>query len=197
MSVVTLVSGGLDSTLMAALIDEESIEQYPLFVDYGQRARRREFAACQKLMKRHRLPLPEVANLRGYGKLIPSGLTSTRLRVFEDAFLPCRNLMFLTIAAAHAYRKNAGAVAIGLLKDSVALFGDQTQSFCKSTEEVLTCALGRPVSVLTPLIEFTKSDVVRIASRRGIRGTYSCHMGREKPCLQCVSCREYPMKEGD
>jgi 7-cyano-7-deazaguanine synthase in queuosine biosynthesis len=39
MSIVTLVSGGLDSTLVALLARDEGLEQYPLFVDYGQRAK--------------------------------------------------------------------------------------------------------------------------------------------------------------
>ena len=46
MSIVTLVSGGLDSTLVALLARDEGLEQYPLFVDYGQRAKDKELSAC-------------------------------------------------------------------------------------------------------------------------------------------------------
>ena len=42
MSIVTLVSGGLDSTLVAKLAQEEGLRQHPLFIDYGQRSRDRE-----------------------------------------------------------------------------------------------------------------------------------------------------------
>ena len=50
MSMVTLVSGGLDSTLVAFLAREQGLEQHPLFIDYGQRARDRELAACRAAM---------------------------------------------------------------------------------------------------------------------------------------------------
>ena len=53
MSVVNLVSGGLDSTLIAVMMREEGIEQFPLFIDYGQRAAKREWDTCQEVHSRH------------------------------------------------------------------------------------------------------------------------------------------------
>ncbi len=47
MSMVTLVSGGLDSTVMAVLAKEEGLTQHPLFIDYGQLGCRRELRACR------------------------------------------------------------------------------------------------------------------------------------------------------
>ena len=52
MSIVTLVSGGLDSTLVAVLAREGGLEQYPLFVDYGQRAKNKELSACRAVLAR-------------------------------------------------------------------------------------------------------------------------------------------------
>ena len=63
MSIVTLVSGGLDSTLVAKLAQEEGLRQYPLFIDFGQRARERELAACRRAMADLDLPEPKVAEL--------------------------------------------------------------------------------------------------------------------------------------
>ncbi|MEP4442971.1 MAG: 7-cyano-7-deazaguanine synthase, partial [Hyphomicrobiales bacterium] len=70
MSVVTLVSGGLDSSLVALLAKEEGLEQFPLFVDYGQRARDKELDACRRVLARLDLPSAEVAGLGGFGSLI-------------------------------------------------------------------------------------------------------------------------------
>ena len=53
MSVVPLVSGGLDSTLMSVLADDEGLTQYPLFIDYGQRSAAMEWQACRKLFSKH------------------------------------------------------------------------------------------------------------------------------------------------
>ena len=43
MSFVNLVSGGLDSTLVGVMAKEEGVEHFPLFIDYGQRAARKEW----------------------------------------------------------------------------------------------------------------------------------------------------------
>lgn len=191
MSIVTLVSGGLDSTLMAALTKEAGTEQHPLFVDYGQRAKKREFAACVAAMQSLGLAKPEVAGLSGFGALIHTGLTDPALHVSEEAFTPGRNMMFLLVGAAYAYTKGADSVAIGLLHDDTAIFPDQTSSFLRSAESLLTTIMGVRMAVLAPLKDFFKQDVVAVASQKGIAGTYSCHVGGEKPCGECIACQEF------
>ncbi len=191
MKMVTLVSGGLDSTVMSVLAEEEGLTQFPLFIDYGQLGRDRELRACRANLRRHGLPTPRVASLPGYGALLPSGLTSAKKDVYADAFLPCRNLMFLTVGAAYAFQRTASAVAIGLLDDAFSLFPDQTRSFVSETEDLLSRVLGSRLTVVTPLISMSKAEVVRVAKARGIQHTYSCHSGTKPPCGTCVACREY------
>jgi 7-cyano-7-deazaguanine synthase len=191
MSIVTLVSGGLDSTLMAVLAKEAGIEQFPLFVNYGQRSLKRELAACRRSMRHNRLPAPVVANIAGFGTLIRSGLTDRTLHIMEDAFTPGRNLLFLLLGAAYAYEVGANAVAIGLLSERTSLFPDQTSHFITNAESMLSECMGRPIKVLMPLGDFTKHDVVRLARKRKIDGTYSCHVGGQVPCGRCISCREF------
>jgi len=195
MSIVTLVSGGLDSTLVARLAQEEGVRQHLLFIDYGQRARDRELSACELAMSRLGLPKPAVAELSGYGRLIRSGLTDTSLRVLEDAFTPGRNMLFLLTAAAHAVQRNADAVSIGLLHEDTAIFPDQTAHFLQQAEMLISLCMGRSVRVLAPLAQFHKQDVVALAAEKGIKGTYSCHMGAEEPCGRCIACNEFKFKE--
>ncbi|MDH4188314.1 MAG: 7-cyano-7-deazaguanine synthase [Nitrospira sp.] len=191
MSIVTLVSGGLDSTVMAVLTREEGLTQFPLFIDYGQLGRDKELQACLMNFKRYDLPEPTVAPLSGYGSLLSSGLTDARKHIFNDAFLPCRNLMFLTVGAAYAFQCGASAVGIGLLDEAFSLFPDQAKGFLSDAEALLSKALGKSIRVITPLITFSKADVLKIAKAKGITRTYSCHAGTEVPCGQCVACREY------
>lgn len=191
MSMVTLVSGGLDSTVMSVLAKREGLTQHPLFIDYGQRGRDRELRACRANLRRHELPSPKLVALAGFGALLPSGLTDARKHVFSDAFLPCRNLMFLTVAAAYAYQRGASSVAIGLLDDAFSLFPDQTRSFISAAEDLLSRTLGKPLTLATPLISMSKAQVVRVAKTLGITQTYSCHSGTKTPCGDCVACREY------
>ena len=191
MSIVTLVSGGLDSTVMAVLAKEEGLTQFPLFIDYGQISREKELKACLLNFQRYKLPTPMIAHLEGYGAMISSGLTDPGKNIFEDAFLPCRNLMFLTIGAAYAFQCGANAITIGLLNESFSLFADQTKAFVRAAESAISISLGRSMHILTPLMSLSKAEVLGIAKSKGITGTYSCHAGTDEPCGVCVACREY------
>ena len=91
MGIVTLVSGGLDSTLMSVMAHEEGVQLFPLFVDYGQLGAAKEWQACQFLHKTHGLPAPTHMDVSGFGKTIRSGITDKEMRINEDAFLPGRN----------------------------------------------------------------------------------------------------------
>ncbi|MDP1611184.1 MAG: 7-cyano-7-deazaguanine synthase [Sulfuritalea sp.] len=191
MSTVMLVSGGLDSTLMAVLGQEAEVEMNPLFIDYGQINLDREWNACQANFARLNLPTPQIASLGGYGKLLPSGLTDRTRHIVEDAFLPGRNLLFLLVGAGYAVQRGSSAVSIGLLDERNRLFPDQTRGFLSNAQELLTTALGKPISVVAPLMSFSKADVLQAAKERGIDGTYSCHTGNATPCGTCIACREY------
>ncbi len=196
MSIVTLVSGGLDSTVMALLTKEEGITQFPLFIDFGQLGKDRELNACLANFIKHGLPAPQIASLSGYGALLSSGLTDSNKDVLADAFLPCRNLMFLTVGAAYAYQCGAAAVGIGLLDETYHLFPDQTKVFLKDAEALLSQSLGKQLKLVAPLMSLSKAEVLEIAKSRGVSGTYSCHAGTEKPCGVCIACREYIGLEG-
>ena len=190
MSIVPLVSGGLDSTLMVALMLEEALEQHPLFLDYGQRFATQEWSACKGVLSRLGAPEPMRMDLSGFGRVIPSGLTDESLDVFEDAFLPGRNLLFLLAAASYAYVKSSNAVAIGLLAEDTRLFPDQTTAFLDAAGQAFEVAFGRRIRLVAPLMAFHKPDILVLAEQRGISGTYSCHSGSAEPCGRCVSCRE-------
>ncbi|UYG07164.1 7-cyano-7-deazaguanine synthase [Halomonas sp. M4R1S46] len=195
MSIVTLVSGGLDSTLAAKLAQEEGLRQHPLFINYGQRSCNQELAACHRAMAGLNLPEPKVADLSGFGMLIRTGLTDVNLHIVEDAFTPGRNMLFLLTAAAHAYQVDADAVSIGLLHEDTSLFPDQTHAFLRDAERMIARCMGRSIRVLAPLASFHKSDVVALAHGKGIRDTYSCHMGGEEACGGCIACNEFKFEE--
>ncbi len=190
MAIVTLVSGGLDSTLMSLMAHEEGIVLHPLFVDYGQLAAAREWASCQLVHRTYDLPKVTRMNVAGFGKVVSSGITNHAMRVNEDAFLPGRNLLFVLCGAAHAYRMKADGVTIGLLNPEDHLFPDQTQEFLNKCEIMVQTAMARHISILAPLIQFRKRDILAMARARDLRGTYSCHTGGDIPCGKCVACVE-------
>src|SRR6266705_2175297 len=93
MSMVLLVSGGLDSALMESLAIETGTDVWPLFIDYGQRAASQEWAACRRIHQTQGWPEPVRMDLAGYGTVIRSGLTSLDHDLCNEAFTPGRNLM--------------------------------------------------------------------------------------------------------
>jgi 7-cyano-7-deazaguanine synthase len=190
LSIVVLASGGVDSTLTCLLSAEAGATVFPLFINYGQLAASREWAACQTVLRKLALPTPISMDLAGYGRTIPSGLTNDALRTREDAFLPGRNLLFLVAAAGYARSVGSNAVAIGLLREEDSLFPDQTRAFLSASQSAIAVALGSPITVVAPLIAMSKADVLRVAEQREISGTYFCHKGTEQPCQTCISCLE-------
>ena len=190
MGIVTLVSGGLDSTLMSLMAHEEGITLFPLFVDYGQLGAAKEWEACKRLHEMFNLPEVTRMDLSGFGKTIPSGITDSKLRINEDAFLPGRNLLLVLAGAAHAFKVGADSVALGLLDPADHLFPDQTKEFVEECESTIETAMGKRIAVHTPLTEFSKSDVLAMARARGLQDTYSCHAGGDTPCGVCVACIE-------
>lgn len=146
--------------------------------------------SCRAVFQRLSLPPPVSMNLSGYGQLISSGLTNTNLRVNEDAFLPGRNLLFLLAGCAYASEKKANSVAIGLLTEKHRLFPDQTADFLRQAESLICSILFHRPKIVAPLIDFSKSQVLVLARKLGIDGTYSCHSGTVTPCGVCVSCLE-------
>jgi 7-cyano-7-deazaguanine synthase len=189
MSIVTLFSGGMDSTLMSILIAEEGIQQFPLFIDYGQISKEKEWATCLKIHRRYGLPEPHYMDLNGYGKLIKSGLTDPMIKI-REAFLPGRNMMFLLIGCAYAHQTNSSSVAIGLLSEERHLFPDQTNDFIQKAEELIELIMMRHIKIVAPLMGFVKNEIMELCKDKGIEGTYSCHKGTDLPCGECISCLE-------
>jgi len=195
MSIVTLVSGGLDSTLMAVLVAESKIQQLPLFLNYGQIFYKREYEACLSAFKNLGLPRPTRMSLVGFGRAIPCGLTTRKKHIVEDAFLPNRNLMFLVCGTAFAHSVGAVAVAIGLLNEQAHLFPDQTKEFLRGAESLLSKSIGHEIHIVAPLMGFNKAEVVALARDKGITKWYSCHSGKKRPCGRCISCQEYNFRK--
>ncbi|MDR1699710.1 MAG: 7-cyano-7-deazaguanine synthase [Lachnoclostridium sp.] len=191
MRIVTLLSGGLDSSLLACLLKEEGHEQFPVFINYGQLNFEKEWTACLSTCSQLNLRNPELFDLKGYGISVPSGLTSTKLDIKNDAFLPNRNALFLLSAAAYAYQKECTHVAIGFLNEENYIFVDQTRAFLDKMEELLHLSLGKRICIMSPFIALDKIDIIGLAKLKGLNNTYSCHKGTEDPCGECISCLEF------
>jgi len=174
---------------MMQLLKKRDCRLFPLFIDYGQLAANAEWEACQKICQYLDLK-PNYMDISGFGRLIPSGITTRDLDIELDAFLPTRNLLLLTLGAAYGYTKSAYVIAIGLLSTSI--FPDQTKEFVQEAQRTIGNALGVDISILSPLISLNKIDTLMLARKYKLPldHVYSCHSGTEHPCGRCISCKE-------
>jgi 7-cyano-7-deazaguanine synthase len=188
---VCLASGGLDSSTCLHLLIESGHNPLPLFIGYGQLNAEREFAALQLTCEDLSLEPPLRLDFSDFGRLVKSGLTDSNLNIVDDAFTPCRNLLFLVSAAAVANSRGIDKIVLGLLSEETMIFPDQSESFLIAAGAVIEAALGVRIQILTPLRDYRKPDVLRLANTLGLKNYYSCHAGTIPPCGKCIACKEY------
>ena len=74
------------------------------------------------------------------------------------------------------------------------MYPDQTEEFLVNANFAINSALGDYITVLTPLINFTKVDVANIAKwyRLPIEDTYCCHPNGDVICQRCIARKTDP-----
>lgn len=193
---ICLASGGLDSSICLALLQQQGLHPLPVFIDYGQLNCEAEFGSLQRNCLTLGLGEPVRLNMSGYGKTLSTGLTDATKHIVDDAFTPCRNLLFIVAAAALAYKHGADRIVMGLLSEATCIFPDQSDEFIRSAENAISVALGVNMTIVLPLREMTKRDVVSLASQIQLDSYYSCHAGGIEPCGKCIACLEYGANDG-
>ena len=202
---VVLASGGLDSTVTAALAREAGHELLWLTVDYGQRhaievERARQVAAAMGAAKHTVLTL----NLRAFaGSALTGDLpvpkdrpTAERSRGIPATYVPGRNLVLLSLAAAHAEAEGASLIYFGANVLDYSGYPDCRPEFIRAFEAAVNAgtkaaAEGATLRVRAPLLEMTKADIIRTGIRLGapLHLTHSCYdpVG-DLACGRCDSC---------
>ncbi len=202
---VVLASGGLDSTVTAAMAKREGCELFFLTMAYGQRhmvevERARQVAAA--LGAAHHLVMN--LDLRAIGgsaltgsAAVPKDRTGKeRGQDIPITYVPGRNLIFLSIAAAHAEVVGASFIYFGANVLDYSGYPDCRPEFIRAFEEAVKEGTkagteGNPIQVKTPLLRLTKAEIIR----RGIdlhvpfQLTHSCYdpVG-DVACGRCDSC---------
>jgi 7-cyano-7-deazaguanine synthase len=196
--VIALLSGGLDSSTMCAVLVDRGWSVLPLFVNYGQRALRAERLAVSKVVKLLKLRAHREVNIHGLSGRHVDLLGSCRAtkrsaavlspdQQFVQAFVPQRNLLLLTIASMVAYQNDSLAIAIGTIDAGAAGYVDTTPAYLRRAAALLRRC--QPIQVMAPFAGWTKERVVRAARRHRFDYdvTHSCVVA-DRPCGACASC---------
>jgi len=193
--VVALVSGGLDSTTLVYWLSQQGLGVLPLLLDYGQHCARTEYETATRVLPtdiacRIR-PLDISAIYAGSpSRLITEADLWTERVSSADMYLPYRNLLFLSVAAAFAQSHGIGRVYTAFINSNHALEIDCSSAFFDRLGEMLADYGG--VKIEMPFREFSKHEVARLAADLGvpIGLTYSCQISASTPCGACPNCVE-------
>lgn len=179
-SALVLFSAGQDSAtcLAWALSQYDRVETIGFF--YGQRhavelSRRgpvRDAIAALKPKWRERLGEDSMVDLAGYGALAESALTADRaIEMAENGlpttFVPGRNLVFLSVAAALAYRRGIDTLVGGMCETDFSGYPDCRRDTLDAMQTALSLGLDRAIEVQTPLMQLTKAETWALAQQLG------------------------------
>lgn len=219
MKILVLSSGGLDSTvLLHKAVKEVGAENViAMNTFYGQKhTKEMEYAKwqCEHLgVELHNVDLSQIfsfnkdcsALLAGSKMGIVHKAYSEQLQDLKDAgkaptvtaYVPHRNGLFLSYAAAVALQLGCGTIYYGAHADDAAgrAYPDCTPEFIQAQRAAIWEGTGFQVRMEAPLWDKNKAGVVALGLDLGMtheefEHTWSCYEGKEKPCKTCGTCRD-------
>jgi 7-cyano-7-deazaguanine synthase len=215
-SALVLFSGGQDSTVCLAWALARFDRVETVGFDYGQR-HAAELTARPHILEKLRAGFPDWAPRLGEDHLLPldtlkaiggSALTDPmKIEMGENGlpntFVPGRNVMFLTAAAALGYRRGICDLVGGMCETDFSGYPDCRDETIQATAKALSLGLARPVTIHTPLMWIDKAATWKLAAELGgpalealiVEETVTCYEGDRTHrhdwgygCGHCPSC---------
>lgn len=208
---LVLFSGGQDSTacLAWALGRYDRVETVGF--DYGQRhAVELEARLAVRAWPAWTVGLGEdhLIDIRGFGDVAQSALTAEREiemteRGLPSTFVPGRNLVFLTYAAALADRRGLNVLVGGMCETDFSGYPDCRRDTLDAMERALNLGMERDFRIETPLMRLTKAQTWALAKGLGgealveltVTETHTCYRGERgvlhpwgHGCAACPAC---------
>lgn len=199
---VLLLSGGLDSTvLLHYAMKTLNKTVVPIIVEYGQR-HSRETALALKQAVDNNLHWRKIdAKFLGNITSCTSALTNTEAIIphIKDVvglaqpptYVPMRNLIFLSIAAAVAESVCADTILYGAAEiDTHSGHWDCSLDFLDYLNKILSFNRENKIKVEAPFIKFSKEKIIKTGIELGVdfTQTHTCYNGESIACGTCSSC---------
>lgn len=202
-SAIVLLSGGLDSMVVAGLAKAQGYELIALTIDYNQR-HRIELQAAATIAKHlgatEHIILPLDLTRFGGSALtadidVPKGGLGSDIPV---TYVPARNTIFLSLCLGLAEARGARDLWIGVNALDYSGYPDCRPDFIRAFEATANLATkagveGAGFTVHTPLLNMSKAEIALTAARLGLDAgmSWSCYDPTidGKACGECDSCR--------
>jgi len=213
---LVLFSGGQDSTACLAWALERYDHVETIGFDYGQRhrvelecrPRVREALAALKPEWAGRLANDHLIDVGVLGQISDTALTAGReiemqANGLPSTFVPARNLLFLSLAGAVAYRRGLSVLVGGMCETDYSGYPDCRDNTLKAMQVALSLGLAAPMTIETPLMWLDKAATWALAHQLGGDAlialteelTHTCYLGERTHrhgwgygCGHCPAC---------
>ena len=198
---VVILSGGMDSTTALFIAKKEGYEIVPLHFNYGQRTEKKELESFNKICDYLNLQNRYIIDIPFFKQIGASALVDENIEVPIDGikpgipvtYVPFRNGIFLSIAAAVAEKEKASAIYIGVVEEDSSGYPDCREEFIENMQKAINAGTKPEtnIKIKTPLIHLKKEDIVKKALEVGVplELTWSCYKNEDEACGVCDSCR--------
>ncbi|MDX9813091.1 MAG: 7-cyano-7-deazaguanine synthase QueC [Sulfurimonas sp.] len=198
---VAIMSGGLDSTLCAYMLKDEGYEVVALHFNYSQKTQQKELESFGMLCNKLDITNRYILDIDFFNYISASSLIDKAMSVPTDGlsdsvpstYVPFRNGIFLSIAAALAEKEGAGVVAIGVVEEDSSGYPDCREGFIKSMQNSINLGIKDETNIelYTPIVHLSKEQIVKKSLELGValELTWSCYQAQDEACGVCDSCR--------
>lgn len=201
MKVVMSLSGGLDSTTVLALCEQEEYEVLCVSFFYGSKHNKFELECAKKIARHYNSEhivwdISQILSgfnsslISGNSKAIPHGHYTDE--TMKSTVVPCRNMIFASILSGLAESRGFDAVAIGIHAGDHFIYPDCRPLFKTRMGQAIDVATDGKISLLAPFINHTKCEIVKFGITIGApyELTRTCYEEQELACGKCGACVE-------
>lgn len=189
------LSGGLDSLVVLRLLLDRGLEVVGVRFIYESAAESVERYVVRDIVRHFDIHLAEPRIFDLFGSLNAVHTGNSPSGYYDDPgmvvnVVPARNFVFAAALTSIACNYKASHVALGIHSRPGSVFPDISPEFAQATNQAMIIGTDGEVSLLTPIIEWTKAEIVECAMNRALPVylTYSCYTGRRPSCGRCGAC---------
>ena len=198
---VCIMSGGMDSTLSAYIMKNNGYEIIAVHFNYDQRTQAKELECFNNICESLDVKEKYILDLDFFKQLGASALTDKSIDIpttgVEEGvpvtYVPFRNGIFLSMAAAIAEKEEAELISIGVVQEDSSGYPDCRETYINAMQDAINLGTKDETNITIdrPLVHLLKSEIVAKSLELNVplSLTWSCYKNEKKACGVCDSCR--------